>query len=214
MPPLGQQLQHLAAGQRVGQVPPHRHHDHIPGPAIAAEGGHRVLGEGASARAAGVFLAAPPIAAVAFGGGVLAGGTEWHKPTTLSALSEFPNSAREGLAGAVSQSEPPRRENTTDGVDERHSRRTPVPRVADDRHAIRRKRWPPTWCGAILNLLRLISVGGGALPVRGPTWNRIRSTTTASAMLSGAAPITPACSWRCCPPSSASKSTTLATAPR
>ena len=140
--------------------------------------------------------------------------SRWGNNSGPTSRRWFPAVAREGLAGAVSQSEPPRRENTTDGVDERHSRRTPVPRVADDRHAIRRRRWPPTWCGAILNLLRLISVGGGALPVRGPTWNRIRSTTTALALLSGAAPITPACSWRCCPPSSASKSTTLATAPR
>jgi hypothetical protein len=59
-------LKHLAAGQPIGEVPAYRHDDHVPWPAIAAEGGQRVLGEGAPTRPASILLTTITIEAVAF----------------------------------------------------------------------------------------------------------------------------------------------------
>jgi hypothetical protein len=89
---LGQQLEHLPAGERIGQVPADGGQDDVGRPAVAAEGRGGVPGERASTGTAGVLLSVTAITAVALGGGLLAGGAGRHGPPTLPALRDFPNS--------------------------------------------------------------------------------------------------------------------------
>src|ERR671927_78377 len=75
---LGQQLEHLSAGERIGQVPADGGQDNVSRPAIPAEDRGRVLGERTPTATAGVLLSAATIAAVALGGGLLTGRAGWH----------------------------------------------------------------------------------------------------------------------------------------
>jgi hypothetical protein len=96
---LRQQFKHLSAGQRVRQVPAHRHHDFVHWPAIATEGGQGVLGESLPTWPAGVLLTTSTIEAVAFGGRLLAGGMERHQPLPdqHSASSRTPRRIRSNV---------------------------------------------------------------------------------------------------------------------
>jgi hypothetical protein len=72
-------LEHLPAGEWVGQVPPDCRQDHVRRPAVPAAGRSRALRERAPTRATHVLLATATITTVALGGGLLAGGAGRHE---------------------------------------------------------------------------------------------------------------------------------------
>jgi hypothetical protein len=89
---LGQQLQHLATGERIGQIPANGGQDDVGGPAVAMESGRAGLGEYASARAARVLLPATRTAAVCASRRVAGTSDKGASAAYATALSEFPDS--------------------------------------------------------------------------------------------------------------------------